>query len=327
MSILVTGATGFLGAEITRQLVAGGHEVRILRRKNSPLDLLGESSLQVRHCIGDITDPESLTRAFEGVKDVFHCAAYVSFAGKRDAEMLNNINVKGTANVVNACLKAGVNKLVHTSSVAAFGRPDTPDKLIDETLEWKPSKYNTIYAESKHLGELEIYRGIAEGLEAVILNPSLIFGVGRKNDNTMQIIDKVRYQKLPGCPAGGSNVVDVRDVANAHILAWKKGVSGERYFLGSENMKWTAIIETLATAFNVSYPTRTIPPTLAKIAAIGAEFVAFITQQKPLLSKETAKVSGTFYRYTNLKAQAELGASFRSFEETAHRIAKELNAR
>jgi dihydroflavonol-4-reductase len=324
MTILVTGGTGFLGSEIVKQLVAGGHEVRVLRRKNSPLDLLGEVSLQVRHCIGDITDPESLERAFEDVDAVFHTAAYVSFGGKKDADKLNRVNVKGTANVVNACLRAKVKRLMYTSSVAAFGRPDDQSVLIDEKLEWKPSKYNTFYAESKYLGELEVHRGIAEGLDAVILNPSLIFGVGRKGDNTMQIIDQVRYEKLPGCPAGGSNVVDVLDVANAHILAWSKGVCGQRYFLGSENMRWTDIIATLGIAFNVDYPSRTIPPFLAKIAAIGAEFIAFITQSKPLLSKETAKISGNFYRYTNLKAQAELGASFRSFEETAHRIAKQL---
>lgn len=324
MAILVTGGTGFLGSEIVKQLVAGGHEVRVLRRKNAPLDLLGEFTHRVRHCIGDITEPETLSRAFEDVEAVFHTAAFVGFGGKRDAEQLKRVNVLGTAHVVNACLHAKVARLVHTSSVAAFGRPDEQSKLIDETAEWKPSKYNTFYAESKYLGELEVHRGIAEGLDAVILNPSLIFGIGRRGDNTMQIIDQVRHEKLPGCPAGGSNVVDVLDVANAHILAWQKGKTGERYFLGSENLLWTDIIATLAEAFQVDYPTRTVPPVLARIAAVGAEAVGWLTRSKPLLSRETAKISGNFYRYTNLKAQVELRASFRPFEETAQRIAYEL---
>lgn len=324
MKILVTGATGFLGSELTRQLVADGADVRILRRPTSRFDLLGDTASKVDHAVGDVTDVVSLQAALEGIDHVYHTAALVGFGGKRQREKLHRVNVQGTANVVNAALEAGADRLLHTSSMAAFGRPERTDTVIDETLAWEESPVNTEYARSKYRSELEVRRGIAEGLDAVIVNPALIFGIGRPGQNTRRIVERVRDENLPGVPAGGTNVVDRRDVAAGQIRAMRSGRTGERYFLGSENMSWRAIIDTLADALGVQAPRRSVPPGLLSGLAVAFEAFSFVTRRPPLLTRETARTASRFYRYSNHKAVKELGCTFRSFENTARHLANEL---
>lgn len=324
MPILVTGATGLLGSELTRQLLDDGHEVRILRRSTSSMDLLGETAGAVEHIEGSLGQVDVLERAMQNVEEVYHVAAYIGFGGRSDRDRLLRVNVDGTANVVNAALAAGVARLVYTSSMAAFGRPEHPTHPIDETREWSPSRVNSEYARSKHLGELEVRRGIAEGLDAVIVNPALIFGIGRPGDNTRRIAEQVRDGKLPAVPTGGTNVVDVRDVADGHRRAMQFGKTGRRYFLGSENLTWRAIIDTLADAFDVEPPRFTAPPRLALTMGYVAEGVAFVTRTEPLLTRETARSASRFYRYDNARARAELGCSFRPFSKTAAHLTERV---
>lgn len=325
MTILVTGATGLLGSELTRQLLEDGHDVRILHRETSTMDLLGEAAQAVEHVVGTLRETHVLTRAMRGVDHVYHVAAYIGFGGRSDRERLMSVNVDGTASVVNAALKAGVSRLVYTSSMAAFGRPERPTQPIDETREWRPSRANSEYARSKHLGEMEIHRGIAEGLDGVIVNPALIFGIGRPGDNTRQIAEQVRDGKLPAVPAGGTNVVDVRDVAAGHRRAMQYGARGQRYFLGSQNLTWRAIIDTLADAFGVEPPSLTAPPPLALAMGYLAEGFAFITRTRPLLTRETARSASQFYRYDNTRACEQLGCTFRPFAETAQYLAEHIS--
>ena len=136
-----------------------------------------------------------------------------------DPRPVASITGSSAANVVNAALARGVERLVHTSSVAAFGRTENAEHVIDETSEWQRSRLNTEYARSKYLAEREVHRGVAEGLDAVMVNPALVFGVGRPGENTRQIAERVRDRKLPAVPSGGTNVVDVRDVADGHVRA------------------------------------------------------------------------------------------------------------
>lgn len=325
MKTLVTGATGLVGSELVRQLVERGEDVRILRRKESSLDLLSDVAERIEHVIGDVTDADSIMAALEGVSHVYHTAGLVRFEGKSGTDRLRQVNVQGTANVVNAALRTGVERLVHTSSMAAFGRPEVPSGVIDETTEWQGSSANSVYARSKYEGELEVYRGIAEGLDAVIVNPALIFGVGRSGDNTMQIVEKVRDRKLPAIPPGGTSVVDVIDVAAGHIRAMKAGEVGERYFLGSENLPWSEIIGILAGAFGVKPPRFKVGPRAALGIARVSEAVSAVTRIRPLITMETARTASKFYRYSNRKAVEELGCTFRPFRETAERLAKELS--
>ncbi|NNE35392.1 MAG: NAD-dependent epimerase/dehydratase family protein, partial [Rhodothermales bacterium] len=221
MTILVTGATGFVGSTLVARLVRSGATVRILRRDHSRLDLLRPVDQLIEHAIGDITSRESLDRAFEGVDAVYHVAATVSDDPRTGKALLRRANVHGTANVVDAAIHAGVTRMVHTSSMAAFGRGFEDTRRINEDADWEASSDNSDYAESKHFAELEVHRGIAEGLDAVIVNPSLVFGVGRKDENTRKIIESVRRGSVPAIPEGGTNVVDVEDVVEGHVLAMK----------------------------------------------------------------------------------------------------------
>lgn len=320
---LVTGATGFVGAALTRHLVSSGCDVRIFRRESSNLDLLGRVADDVEHAVGDITFAPSLYDAMEGVDRVYHVAAKVSFS-ERDREVLRRINVDGTANVVNAALRSGVERLVHTSSVAALGRPQSTDTTIDETTAWADAPHRSAYACSKRQAELEVHRGIAEGLDAVIVNPSLVFGVGNAETNTRRIVDAVRSGWAIAVPGGGTNVVDVRDVAAGHQKAMHDGESGRRYLLGSENRSWEGIITVLAQAFGVTPPRYTLPEVVLHAGSMLIESMALLTRNHPFITRATAQTACRTYRYDNHRACEELGCSFRPFEETAQRIAHHL---
>lgn len=322
-TVLVTGATGFIGSVLTRQLVAEGRDVRILRRERSSMELLGSAAEAVEHAVGDLTHGRDLYGAMTGVDRVYHVAGKVSFS-HRDRQAIRRVNVGGTANVVNAALEADVDRLVHTSSIAALGRRTSTDRAIDERTPWQGGSNRSVYARSKRQAELEVHRGIAEGLDAVIVNPSLVFGVGRASTNTRRIVDAVRTGWLPVVPPGGTNVVDVRDVAAGHRQAMKKGKTGRRYLLAGENLCWEGVIGALAEAFGVDPPRFTAPSSLLKAGAIVAEAVARLTYTAPVLTRSTARTATRTHRFDNTRARSELGCSFRPFRETAAYIAHAL---
>jgi dihydroflavonol-4-reductase len=320
--ILVTGATGLVGSVLTRQLVAGGARVRILRRESSRLDLLGDAAGRVDHAVGELEDARSLLRAMEGIDQVYHTAAAVG--PRTDRQTLRRVNVEGTGNVVNAALRAGIDRLVHTSSMAALGDGPPTGEPITEEAEWERAPRQSDYARSKHDAELEVHRGIAEGIDAVIVNPALVFGVGRAGENTRRIVDAVRRGWLPGVPPGGTSVVDVEDAAVGHRKAMMRGATGRRYFLGSENLSWREIVETIANAFGVEPPRRTLPRRLLTAGAALAESVAFVTRTRPVLPRSAARAAVETRRYSNERAKRELGCTFRPFAATARRIAAVL---
>jgi len=321
---LITGATGLLGATLTRALVARGAEVRIFRRPTSSLQLLGETADAVDHAVGDLTDPLSVRSALQGIRWVYHAGALIRFGGASDRAALRAVNVEGTAHVVNSALAEGVERLLHVSSMAALGRPTQGDGLVDESDPWANSAERSVYAVSKRDSELEVHRGIAEGLDAVIVNPALIFGQGRSGENTQRMVEAVRSERVPAVPPGGTNVVDVRDVADGCIRAMHLGKTGERYFLGSENLSFREIFDTLADAFKVTRPRRKAPAALVKTAAAVAEGVATLTGTRPLLSREQAQSATSATRYSNRKARTQLECTFRPFRDTAQWLAAEM---
>lgn len=324
-TVLVTGATGFIGSELTRQLVEGGADVRIFRRESSSLERLGDVAEDVEHAVGDLMQARSVYEAMQGIDRVYHVAAKVSLAAG-DAESLRRVNAEGTGNVVNAAVEAGVDRLVHTSSMAALGRPAEPDGMIDETTPWQDAPHRSAYARSKYRAELEVHRGIAEGLDAVMVNPSLVFGPNSTAGNSRRIVEAIRSGWLPVVPPGGNNVVDVRDVATGHRAAMARGETGRRYFLGSENLSWSTIAETLADAFGVDPPPRTIPPFLLTTVAAASEGIGTLTGTRPFLSRSAARTAARTYRYDNSRARRELDLNFRPFRDTARHIANELGS-
>lgn len=308
-----------LGSAIVRQLLEHGHSVRVLKRATSRTDVLGEAAAETELVDGDIMVYDDVRKAVEGMSVVFHAAAVVGFSNSSSDDPYEP-NYTGTANLIDASLEAGVDRFVHTSSIAAIGRDRTTDTWVDESRKWTPSPMNSRYAVSKHKAEMEVYRGIAEGLDAVMVNPSLIFGECRTGDNTSAIIQRVQKGKVPGIPVGGTNVVDVLDVANGHLLALERGKTGERYILGGENLLWRDILETIASESGVQLTNRTLTPRLMLAAAYAAKGLSRILRREAVLTPETARISSRYFRYDISKAATELGYSHRPFRATINRL-------
>ena len=320
--ILVTGATGFVGSALVRRLVTEGADVRVLRRASSSLDLLGD--VDVEHAVGDVTDPDTVWAAMNGVEVVYHVAAVVAF-GRRARERLRRVNVEGTAHVVDAANAASVRRLVHTSSIAALGRPERPGGDLDETAVWTRSTANTDYARSKHDAEREVQRAVAEGLDAVIVNPALVWGPGRSGEGTFALAERIAASRMPLAPPGATGVVDVEDVAAGLCLACAHGATGERYVLSGASLPWLEIVDTLAHATGARPPRGTAPSWALGMLGALAEAGALATRSDPAVTRATARSASAAYRYDGTKATRDLGLHYRPFTETAARIAMALN--
>ncbi len=293
--ILVTGGAGLLGTTLITQLLASGESVKAIYN-TTPLPAFNDDKLHAVHC--DILDVYDLEEVMQGITEVYHCAALVSFSPK-DAEKLYKINVEGTANMVNAALNAGVSKFVHVSSVAALGRI-RPGQQITEQMQWSEETSNSKYGYSKYLGETEVWRGTAEGLNAVVVNPVVILGPGDWNDSSTKIFKSV-YDGFPWYAEGTSGFVDVRDVAAAMIALMKADISNERFIVSAANFSYREIFTMIAKAFNKKEPHKKITPFLAgvkwRMEAIKSKFTGFT----PLVTRETAATSLAEVKFDNSK--------------------------
>ena len=280
--ILVTGATGFLGSNLASALVESGAKVRILRRPTSSLGAL--EGIDVEHVVGDIRDPEAVLRAARGCETVFHAAALVSY-WRRQREEMYATNIGGTANVVNACLKAGVRRLVHTSSIAAIGFAGN-GTLANESTPFNWDRYDIGYRISKYHAEQEIVRGIQRGLSAVIVNPSVIIGERDIHFNGGQIIRDVYRKRIFYYAKGGINIVYVGDVVRGHISAAQLGGIGERYILGGENLTHRDVIAITADIVGGMKPVAKLPMWLVRSIAEASELYGNLTNSKPWIGRE-----------------------------------------
>lgn len=248
---LVTGATGFVGSWIARTLVKSGHEVRVLRRETSRLDAIAD--VDVMHFIGDLTQPDALLKAVEGVDWVFHVAAVADY-WRTGKQKIYEVNVDGTRTLLDACLKAGVKRFIFTSSGAAIGFNDDGHP-VSEKDHFSVDPRLSPYGHSKFLAEAEVYKAIQKGLDCVILNPSIVLGPGDLNLISGSLILEIAKGRVPFLPMqGGVTYVDVRDVAQAHLAAAEKGRCGERYLLGTVDMSNKAIIRLTSQIVGVRPP-------------------------------------------------------------------------
>ena len=282
--ILVTGGAGLIGNELIKQLLDTGEKVKAIYH-SAPIPF-SHPSLEIVQC--DILDVQALEEAMERITHVYHCAALVSYDPK-DKEQLLKINIEGTANVVNACIDAGIEKLVHVSSVAALGRI-REEEIVTEKMNWTEETSNSIYGKSKYYGEMEVWRGIGEGLKAVIINPSLILG-GDNWETGSSAIFKNAYNEFKWYTDGVSGFVDVRDVASAMILLMNSEITSERFILNGENLPYREIFSSIAKCFGKKPPSKKVSPFLAeliwRLEAIKTKF----TGNKHLLTKETARTA------------------------------------
>ena len=256
--ILVTGGAGLVGNELIKQLLDAGEKVKAIYH-SSPISI-SHPSLSIVQC--DILDVVLLEEVMEGITHVYHAAALVSYDPK-DKHQLLKINIEGTANVVNACIKARVEKLVHVSSVAALGRI-RKEEMVTEKMNWTEETSNSIYGKSKYYGEMEVWRGAAEGLKAVIVNPSLIFGGDNWETGSVAIFKNV-YNEFPWYTNGVTGVVDVRDVARAMILLMNSPISAERFILNGGNVSYREIFTLIANCFGKKPPSKKVTPFLAEM--------------------------------------------------------------
>lgn len=298
--ILVTGGTGFLGSNILKELVKAGFSPLALRRSSSPFpEHIEEDTLSnIQWITGDILDVISLEEAMQGVDTVIHAAAVVSF-NKKDKKLLEKVNLEGTANVVNLALETGVRRIVHISSIAALGRKKDSN-IVDETAKWESSKNNTAYGQSKYLGELEVWRGFAEGLEGVILNPATILGYGNWNEGSNAIFKNV-YKEFGWHTNGVNAFTDVEDVAKAVVMVMQSPITEQRFIISNDNWSFKKLLYTIADGFNKKRPTKNATPFLSGLAWRVEWFKSLFSGRKPLITKESAKVANSETYYDNSK--------------------------
>jgi len=320
--LVVTGANGFLGSYIVCALLQKGLKVKALKRAGADMsefnDIaeqeLGESLVELQQqlswVIADITDVQSLDDAIEGAEYVFHCAAVVSFKGQ--VKKMLKVNAEGTANVVNACLKAGVKKLVYASSTAALGRTD--DKvLITEKTQWSDDDNNTEYAVSKHLAELEVWRGIEEGLNAVIVNPGIILGSGKWHKGSCRLFTNI-YNGFRFYTNGVNGFVGVKDVAQAMITLAEGEINAERYLLVAENRSYREIFGMMAQGLGKPEPKIEITKAHVRWLKWPLRIYNFL-HKKSTVTLETLKTSVKEHRYDHQKILTDIGFKFTPIEE------------
>ncbi|MEP7141666.1 MAG: NAD-dependent epimerase/dehydratase family protein [Ferruginibacter sp.] len=309
--VLVTGGAGLLGSELIKQLLSRGSEVRAIYNK-TPLHDFHSNDLHQFQC--NILDTMGLEEAMQDVSGVYHCAAIVTFDPSRKWELFK-INIEGTANVVNAALTTGVKKMVHVSSVAALGRI-RENEPVNESMNWTEETSNSNYGQSKYLGELEVWRGIGEGLDAIIVNPVIIFGEGDWNAGSSQIFKSI-YNEFPWYTEGITGFVDVRDVAKAMIALMESNISSERFIISAENRSYREVFNLIAHAFGKKQPYKKVTPFMAGIIWRLEAVKKLFTRKNPLITKESAGTALANAYFENSKLLKFLpDFHYRSIEET-----------
>ncbi|OSZ73839.1 3-beta hydroxysteroid dehydrogenase [Chitinophagaceae bacterium IBVUCB2] len=319
--ILVTGGTGFLGSYIIKQLIESGYKVRAIRRgTKTPSWISKEINDQVEWVEGDILDVVALEDAMEGVDTVIHSAATVSFA-KKDRASMYHTNIEGTANVVNIALEKDIKRFVHISSVAALGRTANGGH-VNEEKKWEESKMNTHYAISKFKSELQVWRAISEGLNAVILNPSTILGYGDWHSGSSAIFKNI-FDGFKWYTTGINGFVDVEDVAKATVLLMESDINEQRFVISGDSWTFQKLQDTIAENFSKENPAKHATPLLLSIAWRVEKLKSFFSGKKPLLTKESALVAQSKTWFENDKLLKALpGFSFTPLEETIKKACK-----
>jgi dihydroflavonol-4-reductase len=313
MKAFVTGGTGFVGANVVAALNGEGIAARVLRRESS--SLLALEGLDYESAVGDILQsPAELAEQMAGCEWVFHVAA-VSDYWRQGTEWLYKVNVEGTKNVLAAAKLVGVGRFVHTSSLAAMGIPEKGTLLDESSLfNLKPEQWP--YAHSKHLAEIEVLKAVEDGLDAVIVNPTVVLGPRDINEISGSIILEAANGLLRFFPPGGVNYVSVADVAVGHIAAAEEGRIGDRYILGNVNLTHEEAITTICEIIGKPPPSLRIPPWVLPIAAVGVDVGRFFLGNKVPMDANQVRMSGATVFADIRKAKKELNLLQTSFRTT-----------
>ena len=319
--IFLTGGTGLVGAHILLKLTESGQKVKALKRKRSSLTVIRnifshykktDLLKSIEWIEGDLLDLFSLQEGINGCNAVIHCAAIVSFNPK-DFKKMMKINVEGTANIVNICLENNIEKLAYISSIATLN--DEKNQVRTEDSFWKESKSNSQYAKSKYLSEQEVWRGIEEGLNSIIVNPSVILGPGDWKKGSSQMFEKV-WRGLKFYSSGSTGYIDVLDVAKCVVKLLEKEIINERFILNAENIKYRDIFDSIAENLNKPKAHIKVSPLIKEIAWRIEWLKSLITNKSPLITKETANTAMKNKSFSNEKIIKALDYKFIPIEES-----------
>jgi len=317
----VTGGTGILGSRLIYDLLLSGEKVRALKRKGSNLDnfnkiirfYTGDKNIlnNLEWVEGDINDISSL-EAMEGCDYVYHCAAAVSFL-KKDRDLLFKINVEGTQNMVNAALRWKVEKFCHVSSTAALGESISNGKITEESL-WISADGRSNYAITKKAAEMEVWRAMEEGLNAVIVNPSVIIGPGKADQSSASLFSKVQ-KGLKYYTHGVNGFVDVRDVSAVMLQLMRSNIANERFLVIGENRSFKEVFDQIAVNLNLPKPSKEAKPWMASIIWRVEALRSFLFDTEPLVSKENSESAFKKTFYSNEKITKTLEHQFIPIDE------------
>lgn len=317
---LVTGASGFVGQHLVRFLSAQGSKVRALYNSTPPgKELQQLPGITWQQC--DLLDVYDVEAAMHDVQDVYHCAGIVSF-NRKDKESLLHFNVESTANIVNEALEQGIRKMLFMSSVAALGKNNKPGSEVTEEIPWEESGHYTVYGASKYMAEMEVWRGMAEGLNAVIINPSTILGTGDWDKGSARLI-KVVYGEFPFYTDGVTGWVDVKDVVNAAYALMQSEVCNERFIVSAGNHAFKDIFTAMATEMGRKPPHIRAGRLASGLVWRWNEFRSNILGSKVTVTKETAHTAQRKTYYNNEKLGRFLpGFSYRPIKQTIAEMAQ-----
>lgn len=295
-----------MGAHLCDRLLREGFKVSALHRPGSKTDAIDH--LDVDRKVGDITDAAAVCRAVAGTDVVFHAAAHLSYWGKQK-EVQQAINVAGTRNVAEACLRSGVGRLVHVSSVAAIGITEDRENPANEDFCFNLADLPLGYHNSKKQAEDVVLNAVGRGLNAVIVNPASIWGPHGSTYRGSEIVRKVRRSRFVPYFTGGICVVHVDDVVDGIVRAFNHGKTGERYILGSENATLKEIARRAAEKQGMNIRLVPVPPPVTFASALIFEALAIVTKSRPRVTFTTHRCAGRFHFYDSGKAKRELGFS------------------
>ncbi len=331
--ILVTGGTGLVGAHLLYELTNSGQKVKALRRQQSNTDWvrkifsyytteIDELFARIEWVEGDILDYLSLEEALKGVTGIYHCAAIVSFHGDDHDMMLNN-NVKGTGNLIDAAIHNRVSRFCHVSSIAALGKTQDGSEINEETY-WTPSKRKSGYSLSKFFSEMEVWRGIEEGLDAVIVNPSIIMGPGNWEIGSPKLFQSM-WKGLKYYTKGISGFVDVRDVVKAMIMLMDdnrfESVKNQRFILNAGNLSYQDFFNKIADGLNRPRPRSFASDMKLKIAWRMAKAASFFTGKRPVITRDALSGSNQKNQYSGEKITRTIGFEYSSLDKSIANIA------
>ena len=320
--VLVTGATGFLGSELIRQLLLKGGKVRALKRDSSVIPRILKNEEAIEWVNADILDYYSLEDAVQGITKVYHCAAFISFTRKDKKQMLK-VNIEGTVNLLNVCVANNIEKFLHVSSVSAVG-DSKKGELINETHHWEFGSGQSSYSVSKYESEMEVFRASAEGLNTVIVNPSIIIGKNAGSEGSEQIFDTIR-KGLSYYPDGSFGYVAVEDVASAMIRLMESDISNERFIISAENWTYREFFTEIALQFGRKPPKIALQPWMLNAARLGKGILSALTGKNNSLSKDTVRTAFKKQNYSNEKIKKALNLEFRSIKDSISEICKSYN--